>query len=48
MAHVDLHPVRAGEAKRLVDCRHSSIGERHRGVNEELPAVRPALPPGDR
>ena len=48
MAHVDLHPVRAGEAKRLVDCRHSSIGERLRGVKEETPAVRPALPPGDR
>ena len=35
MAYVDLNPVRAGEVQELIDCQHTSIGERLRENDEE-------------
>ncbi len=40
MLHVDLHTLRAGEVKRLSQCRHSSIGERLQERDEEALAAR--------
>lgn len=34
MVHTDLHPIRSGEAKRLTDCRYSSIRGRLREAGE--------------
>lgn len=39
MVHTDLHPIRSGEAKRLTDCRYSSIRERLREAGEEALGV---------
>ena len=49
MVHTDLHPIRSGEAKRLTDCRYSSISERLREAGEEaLDVVHRAQPASGR
>ena len=48
MVHTDIHPIRSGEAKRLTDCRYSSIGERLREAGEDALGVHRAQPASGR
>ena len=48
MVHTDLHPIRSGEAKRLTDCRYSSIGERLREAGEDALGMHRAEPASGR
>ncbi len=48
MVHTDLHPIRSGEAKRLTDCRYSSIRGRLREAGEWAPGVHRAQPASGR
>lgn len=48
MVHTDTHPIRSGEAKRLTDCRYSSIEERLRKAGEDALGMHRAEPASGR